>query len=245
MKKILILVLIFLCSSQAFSQRRKTKYYGSVAFEFAFPDMNGPNQILHYFNDNTKNIIKKFKDFGVIYGPNLLFGMAFDFEKTKLLVEFGFAIKFSNTKTAKYIASDFTRQIIDVSIKNPTINIGGTWFYKFSKLFEAGIGATLNLGSINFNTRTYNAAVTQPNYINSSDFSFFSSVGGTPSINFNFNLSKKVMLSLNPGYYFMFASQNLNLLNNSINGSSNPQGNQSVKFSGPTMDVSLAFRIEN
>ncbi|MDQ3020129.1 MAG: hypothetical protein M3R36_06130 [Bacteroidota bacterium] len=162
MKKIFLFIMI--SSSLAFAQRNRSQYYGTIGFGFLLPNTDQINQILNHYNQTKINLYEPFDDFEMIYGPDLEFGVIFDKQESAIVLEFGFSIKFSSTKSAKNVETNFARKKIDINMKFPSLNVGGQYLYKVSKSFDIGAGIYINFGSISILNRSYNIGSSPPVY---------------------------------------------------------------------------------
>ncbi len=233
MKKIILLLLfIFLFSSTSYSQRYNKKYYGSGGFGFVFPDFGDLNRIINQFNQITPNQTKNMETFSTLFGPNFLVGMVFNEDKYQINLEFGFSIIFSSGKSSETVKSTGIRNIKDLTIRFPLINVGGMYLFKLNESLDMGPGCYINLGSMNLYSRTYNKTASTPNYSRVGSNNFLSAVGITPTGFINYHVSKQTTLSLRPGYYLMLTGQDLTEIDNNLNGNNGVDGIDNVSFSG-------------
>lgn len=242
MKKILILILLY--SSLGFSQTQKPKYYGSGGFGFQFPNTDELSLIINQYNNTTENLSKKMNEFGMLFGPNILVGMNLDNDKNFLNFEFGLSILF-NSKSSEIKQANGVSTNRDLQIRFPLINLSGQYFIRTdNNMFDFGAGCSVNIGSLKLYGRKYNSGGNKPDYTKITDNNFFSNIGLTPTCYVNLHLSKKIILSLRPGYYFMLGGEDLTSSNDFLNPDYTLQGIDNAKFSGPVINLNLLVNFQ-
>ncbi|MBK8551747.1 MAG: hypothetical protein IPL53_12060 [Ignavibacteria bacterium] len=240
MKRLIFLFLLFY--SVAFSQPAREKYYFAGGFNFSFQNSDELNTIINNYNSNPA-VTEKMGSFGFFFGPSLIVGANYEREKNYFNFEFGFGILFSGTKSAQVSQVANTRLTQDVNLKLQLVNLEGQYFIKASRMFHVGAGFALNIGAMKIFERSYNRFTSTPSYTTIDDGRFFSYVGVTPNLSFNYVPSKYFAISVRPNYFILLKNQDLAGLNSALNPGTVVNGAGDSFFSGPGVAVNLQFKV--